>query len=104
VLGTGGWALSGCQLSSGGGDTTQLIVDFSDRLAVNARNTVRTSCGDLPGISAVPPRSKDVSVYFDIQHANNREVNALGECVNQLATQQPSLGIRGYRIDDGSMS
>ena len=86
----------------GSSSQTNLIVDFSSGQAVAARATVRARCGSLPGVSVVPPRSKDVSVYFDIQHADGRQVNALGNCVNQLQTADSSLGIRGYRIDDGT--
>jgi hypothetical protein len=52
----------------------------------------------------VPPRSKDVSVYFEIRNASNAEVNALNSCVNRLQESDPSLGIRGYRIADGTES
>jgi len=94
--------LSGCNL--GKASTAMLIVDFKDAQATAARDTVRTKCGSLPGVTVVPPRARDVSVYFDIKHATNVQVNALGSCVDDLAGSDPGLGIRGYRIDDGSMS
>jgi hypothetical protein len=94
--------LAGCRL--GNTAHAQLIVDFDSADATAARTVVRTGCGTLPGIKVVPPRSHDVSVYFDIQHASARQVNALDACVNALATSRPDLGIRGYRIDDGSQT
>lgn len=95
-------AISACGIA--GTTTTNLVVDFSDPFAVSARDTVRTACGSLPGISPVPARPKDASVYFDIQHASNVQINALDTCVSDLQAKQPQLGIRGYRIDDGTGS
>lgn len=93
--------VAACSLP-GSSSQTNLIVDFDNGQAVAARASVRAHCGNLPGVSVVPPRSKDASVYFDIQHADGRQVNALGNCVNQLQSADSSLGIRGYRIDDGT--
>jgi hypothetical protein len=95
--------LGGCGLA-GNATHTNLVVDFNDFQAVAARDTVRTQCGTLSGIGVVPPRAKDVSVYFDIQHATSREVNALDSCVNDLQEKNPALGIRGYRITDNTDS
>lgn len=78
-----------------------LVVDFQDRNATAARATVRERCGSLPGISVVPPRAKDVSVYFDISKASNAQANALANCVSDLASDR-TLGIRGFRFDDGT--
>jgi hypothetical protein len=94
---------AGCSLSKNSTEDN-LIVDFQNRQAVAARHTVSVSCGKLPGISVVPPRKDDVSVYFDISKASNEEQNALANCVNNLVTSDKSLGIRGYRFDDGTDS
>ena len=94
--------LSACSLATNGTESN-LVVDFTDRGAVAARAAVRTGCGNLPGITPVPERARDVSVYFDIGKATSREQNTLATCVNKLAADK-SLKIRGYRIEDGSMS
>jgi hypothetical protein len=95
--------LVGCSLAK---NTTEnnLIVDFQNRQAVAARNTVSVMCGKLPGISVVPPRKDDVSVYFDIDRASAAQQNALANCINNLVTSDKALGIRGYRFDDGTDS
>jgi hypothetical protein len=95
--------VTGCSLAK---NTTEsnLIVDFQSRQAVAARHTVSVECGKLPGISVVPPRKDDVSVYFDINKASAPQQNALANCINNLVTSDKSLGIRGYRFDDGTDS
>jgi hypothetical protein len=93
--------LVGC---AGGTVSTTLVVLFDSPTATAARAAVRQTCGSLPGISVVPPRSKDVNVYFDIEHATNIQVNALASCINTLNEQQPKLGIRSYSINDGTDS
>jgi hypothetical protein len=94
---------AGCSLAKNSTEDN-LVVDFQSRQAVAARHTVTVACGTLPGISVVPPRKDDVSVYFDISKATNEEQNALANCVNNLVTTNKSLGIRGYRFDDGTDS
>lgn len=94
-------ALVGC---AGGTVSTTLVVQFDSPTATAARAAVRQTCGSLPGISLVPPRSMDVNVYFDIEHATNIQTNALASCINTLSQQQPKLGIRGYSINDGTDS
>lgn len=95
--------VAGCSLATNSSEN-DLVVDFQSRTAVAARQTVRDACKDLPGVSVIPPRKDDVSVYFDISKASNAQQSALATCVSDLAAQHKSLGIRGYRFSDNGMS
>lgn len=95
----GALLLAGCRTPA---VQRQLIVDFVSLPTSAQQQAVRAACQSLPGIVAEPVRRRDAAVFFDVSRASDRQLSALANCVDQLASSQPALAIRGYRIDDGS--